>query len=50
LKRGVITFSEESVQEACQSGLVVAFAKDIGDEKRKKDRVEKNSSVLFLAK
>jgi len=50
LKRGVIPFSEKRVQEACQRGLVVAFVGDIGDEKRKKERGEINSSVLFLAK
>jgi len=44
----VIPFSEEGMQEIYQSGLVVAFLRDIGDQKRKKDRGEKNSSVLFF--
>jgi hypothetical protein len=38
---------EADVQEACHSGLVAAFVKDIVEEKRKKDRGAENSAVLF---
>jgi hypothetical protein len=38
---------EAHLQEACQSGLVVAFVGDIVEEKRKKDRGAEDSAVLF---